>query len=169
MTACLRCGADNPRQARFCMYCGADLIGPTAQSHRVRKTVTVLFSDIVDSTRLGDRSDIEVSNSVLSRFYDEARHVLERYEGTVEKFIGDAVVGVFGVPILHEDDALRAVKAAIELRSALSGLSIQSERDGDVRVRLHTAVNTGEVIVTDRGVGLEPTVLASAGTRRLSV
>ncbi len=163
MIACLRCGEDNPYQARFCMYCGAELTGPTVESHRARKTVTVLFSDIVDSTRLGDQSDIELLDLVLSRFYDAARRVLERYEGTVEKFIGDAVVGIFGVPTLHEDDALRAVKAAVELRGALAGLNSELERDRNIHVSLHTAVNTGEVVVTDRAAGSsEPTVLGDA-------
>jgi class 3 adenylate cyclase/tetratricopeptide (TPR) repeat protein len=163
MVACLRCGEDNPHQARFCMHCATELPGSTASSHRVRKTVTVLFSDIVDSTRLGDQRDIELSNLVLSRFYDEARHVLEQYEGTVEKFIGDAVVGIFGVPSLHEDDALRAVRAAIELRTALVGLNGELERDHDVHVRIRTAVNTGAVVVTEGAAGRsQPTVLGDA-------
>jgi class 3 adenylate cyclase/tetratricopeptide (TPR) repeat protein len=145
------------------MHCGTELPGPTASSHRVLKTVTVLFSDIVDSTRLGDQRDIELSNLVLSRFYDEARRVLERYEGTVEKFIGDAVVGIFGVPSLHEDDALRAVRAAIELRAALVRLNGELERDHDVHVRIRTAVNTGVVVVTEPGAGgSQPTVLGDA-------
>src|SRR5919197_1395419 len=143
MVVCLRCGEDNPHQARFCMHCGTELPGSTASSHRVLKTVTVIFSDIVDSTRLGDQRDIELSNLVLSRFYDEARHVIERYEGTVEKFIGDAVVGIFGVPSLHEDDALRAVRAAIELRAALVRLNGELERDHDVHVRIRTPVKPG--------------------------
>jgi class 3 adenylate cyclase/tetratricopeptide (TPR) repeat protein len=145
------------------MHCGAELTGPTTESRTMRKTVTVVFSDIVDSTRLADQSDIELSNLVLSRFYGEARRALERYEGTVEKFIGDAVVGVFGVPTLHEDDALRAVKAAVELHGAFVALNSELERDRDIQVRLHTAVNTGEVIVTDRGIGSsELTVLGDA-------
>jgi class 3 adenylate cyclase/tetratricopeptide (TPR) repeat protein len=163
MVACLRCGEDNPHQARFCMYCATELPGPAAESHSVRKTVTVLFSDIVDSTRLGDRHDIELSNLVLSRFYDEARRVLERYQGRVEKFIGDAVMGVFGVPSLHEDDALRAVRAAVELRGALAAMNSELERDRNIRVSVRTAVNTGEVVVTDRPAGSsDPTVLGDA-------
>jgi class 3 adenylate cyclase/tetratricopeptide (TPR) repeat protein len=145
------------------MYCATELPGSTASSHRVLKTVTVLFSDVVDSTRLGDQRDIELSNLVLSRFYDEARRVIERYEGRVEKFIGDAVVGIFGVPSLHEDDALRTVRAAIELRAALVGLNGELERDHDVHVRIRTAVNTGTVVVTEPGAGgSQPTVLGDA-------
>jgi len=147
------------------MHCGTQLASLTLEPRRVRKTVTVLFSDIVDSTGLTDRSDVELSNLVLSRFYEEARRVLERYEGSVQKYIGDAVMGLFGVPVLHEDDALRAVKAAADLRAALPALNRELERERDWRMplSLRTAVNTGEVVVTDRVAGSpEPAVLGDA-------
>ncbi len=78
-----------------------------------RRTVTVLFCDLAGSTALGERLDPEALRAVLSRWYEEMRAPLERHGGTVEKFIGDAVMAVFGVPRLHEDDALRAVRAAL--------------------------------------------------------
>src|SRR5439155_1009338 len=88
----------------------------------VRKTVTVVFSDITGSTSLGERLDPEALRRVMSRYFDEMERVLERHGGTVEKFIGDAVMAVFGIPQLHEDDALRAVRAAVEMRERLVSL-----------------------------------------------
>src|SRR5678815_416328 len=91
----------------------------------VRKTVTVLFCDVVGSTSLGERVDPETTRRVIIRYFDETRAVLERHGGTVEKFIGDAVMAIFGVPVLHEDDALRAVRAALEMRDALPELGVE--------------------------------------------
>src|SRR5947209_19980097 len=118
MAACPNCGQENPDGARFCQACAAPLVAPAA-SHEVRKTVTVVFSDIVDSTPLGERLDPESLRRVMSRYFGEMRAALEAHGGTVEKFIGDAVMAVFGVPTLHEDDALRAVRAANEMRERL--------------------------------------------------
>src|SRR5215207_6692416 len=98
----------------------------------VRKTVTVLFCDVTGSTSLGEQVDPETMRGVMLRYFDEMRAVLEHHGGTVEKFIGDAVVAVFGVPTLHEDDALRAVRAAEELRGSLGALNEQLQRDSGV-------------------------------------
>src|ERR1700730_15868168 len=98
-------------------------------SRQQRKTVTVLFCDVTGSTALGERLDPESFRQVMRRYFDAARGVIERHGGTVEKFIGDAVMAVFGVPVLHEDDALRAVRAAAGLRDALTGLNAALERD----------------------------------------
>src|SRR5688572_30377836 len=89
----------------------------------VRKTVTVLFCDVADSTGLGERLDPELLRNVMSGWFDEMRRALEAHGGTVEKFIGDAVMAVFGVPTVHEDDALRAVRAAAEMRRRLDALN----------------------------------------------
>ena len=86
----------------------------------VRKTVTVLFCDVTGSTSLGEQLDPESLRALMSRFFEEMRAVLERHGGTVEKYIGDAVMAVFGIPVVHEDDALRAVRAAAEMRDALA-------------------------------------------------
>ena len=86
---------------------------------QVRKHVTVVFADVSGSTALGERLDPETLRRVMERYFAEARQALERHGGTVEKFIGDAVVAVFGIPAVHEDDALRAVKAAAEMRTAI--------------------------------------------------
>jgi class 3 adenylate cyclase len=102
----------------------------------VRKTVTVVFADLVGSTALGERTDPEVLQGLMQRFHAQLRGILERHGGTVEKFIGDAAMAVFGVPQAHEDDALRAVRAATEIRERVAGLGME------VRI----GVNTGEVV-----------------------
>ena len=115
--------------------------GPVA----ARKVVTALFCDVAGSTALGELLDAEVLQSVLSRYFGLAAAVIERHGGTVEKFIGDAVMAVFGVPVLHEDDAVRACRAAQELLSGLPGLNGELERDFGTRLELRLGVNSGEV------------------------
>jgi class 3 adenylate cyclase len=115
MRMCAQCGEDNPVRARFCLACGSPLAA-SGTGREVRKTVTVVFSDLVGSTPLGERLDPESLREVITRYYDRAAEVLVRHGGTVEKFIGDAVMAVYGIPRLHEDDALRAVRGAVELR-----------------------------------------------------
>lgn len=112
----------------------------------VRKTVTVLFCDVVGSTPLGERLDPEVLRRLMSRYFDAASAALERHGGTVEKFIGDAVMAVFGLPALHEDDAVRAVRAAVELRATLVTLDDEFERDYGARIGIRIGINTGEVV-----------------------
>jgi class 3 adenylate cyclase/tetratricopeptide (TPR) repeat protein len=112
----------------------------------VRKSVTVLFADVTGSTALGEQLDPESLRRVMARYFEVARSCLERHGGTVEKFIGDAVMAVFGVPTVHEDDALRAVRAAAELRGDLASLNDELERDYGVSLELRTGVNTGEVV-----------------------
>ena len=136
MIDCPACGHENPDGFRFCGSCGAELAGEPAASREVRKTVTVLFCDLAGYTRSGERLDPEALRRVQSRYFDEARAALERHGGTVEKFIGDAVMAVFGVPQVHEDDALRALRAALELREVVSALELEAR----------IGVNTGEVV-----------------------
>src|SRR5256886_1782965 len=114
-----------------------------------RRTVTVLFADVADSTPLGERLDPETLRQVMSRWFERMSEVLERHGGTVEKFIGDAVMAVFGIPDLHEDDALRAVRAATELRGALAVLNDELARELDVHIGIRVGVNTGEVVAGD--------------------
>src|SRR5512141_83225 len=111
-----------------------------------RKTVTLLFADVTGSTALGERLDPEALRRVMGRYFDEMAAVIERHGGTVEKFIGDAVMAVFGIPQLHEDDALRAVRAADGMRAALERLNLDLERDHGVGLAARTGVNTGEVV-----------------------
>ena len=135
MAVCAACGAENRAGARFCDTCGAPLPAP-AEHRAQRKTVTVLFCDVVGSTALGDSTDPEALRAVLARYFERMRAIVEAHGGTVEKFIGDAVMAVFGVPVVHEDDAVRAVRAAAEMRDALPELGVQAR----------IGVNTGEVV-----------------------
>ena len=114
-----------------------------------RKTVTVVFSDIANSTPLGEALDAEVLRGVMEQYYAVVRRELERHGGTVEKFIGDAVMAVFGIPTAHDDDALRAIRAAIDMRTALGSLNQDLEEIHGVRLAIRTGVNTGEVVAGD--------------------
>jgi class 3 adenylate cyclase/tetratricopeptide (TPR) repeat protein len=138
---------DSPLLARFCSECGAEF--EAAVPRDVRKTVTIVFCDLVGSTRLGERVDPESLQEVLDRYFDEMTDVLERHGGAVEKYIGDAIMTVFGIPRTHEDDAIRATRAAWEMRAALQGLNEELQRKWGVRLESRTGVNTGEVVVGD--------------------
>jgi class 3 adenylate cyclase/tetratricopeptide (TPR) repeat protein len=118
-----------------------------------RRTVTVLFADVADSTPLGERLDPETLRRVMSRWFEGMSGVLERHGGTVEKFIGDAVMAVFGIPELHEDDALRAVRAGTECRQALAELNQELERELGVHIGIRVGINTGEVVAGDGSGG----------------
>src|SRR3954451_2433905 len=120
---------------------------------QVRKTVTIVFADLAGSTSVGERLDPEALRDLQTRYFDAMRRALERHGGTVEKYIGDAVMAVFGIPVLHEDDALRAVRAAVEMRSGLATLNDELEREWGVRIRARTGVNTGEVVAGDATSG----------------
>jgi class 3 adenylate cyclase/tetratricopeptide (TPR) repeat protein len=145
MVACPKCGQENPDGVRFCHACAAPL-EPGHTPHEVRKTVTVLFSDVVGSTPLGERLDPESLRRLMARYFDEMRAALEGHGGTVEKFIGDAVMAVFGVPTLHEDDALRAVRAAVEMRQRLAALNEKLVESYGVDLEIRIGINTGEVV-----------------------
>ncbi|HSB38235.1 MAG TPA: adenylate/guanylate cyclase domain-containing protein [Gaiellaceae bacterium] len=145
MLVCASCGAENREGARFCDSCGTAL-GEAGPAREVRKVVTVLFCDVTGSTALGERIDPESLRQVMSRYFETAKAIVERHGGTVEKFIGDAVMAVFGVPAVHEDDALRAMRAAAELRGGLVDLNDELERGYGTRLELRMGVNTGEVV-----------------------
>ncbi len=145
MPTCPSCGHQNPPDARFCNRCATPLTAVTAVPEQL-KTITVLFADVTGSTELGERLDPEALRRVMERYFEFAQRVITRHGGTVEKFIGDAVVAVFGVPVVHEDDALRAVRAAADLRAGLPGLNSELTRDHDATVQLRTGVNTGEAV-----------------------
>jgi class 3 adenylate cyclase/tetratricopeptide (TPR) repeat protein len=149
MLTCAVCGAEAADGARFCASCGS----PLGARRESRKVVTVLFCDWVRSTSLGHALDVETVRRVQNGFFEATRRVVERHGGTVEKFIGDAVMAVFGIPETHEDDALRAVRAAVELREALASLNVRLERELGVRLSVRTGVNTGEVAAGDPGSG----------------
>ena len=115
--------------------------------------MTVLFADVTGSTALGERLDPESLRGVMSRYFDEMRSAVEAHEGIVEKFIGDAVMAVFGIPVVHEDDALRAVLAASRMRESLVVLNAELEGTWGARLQVRTGVNTGEVVAGDPSSG----------------
>src|SRR2546425_9846526 len=136
MAICARCGQESASDARFCAACGAPLAAEPDTGREERKVVTVLFADLVGFTSRAERLDPEDVRATLTPYYARLRAELERHGGTVEKFIGDAVMAVFGAPIAHEDDPERAVRAALAIRDAVEDLD------------LRTAVNTGEALVS---------------------
>jgi len=140
MAACPRCGRENADDARFCNACGAELAVAERQRES-RKVVTVLFCDLVGSTALGESADPEALRTRMRRYFADLRAIIERHGGAVEKFAGDAVMAVFGIPVAHEDDALRAVRAAWEMREAVSAHGLAAR----------IGVNTGEVVVGGEG------------------
>ena len=155
MAACPSCGAPHPERARFCAECGAALAAPSPRE--VRKVVTVLFADVTGSTALGERLDPEAVRKVMARYFETSRAAIQRHGGTVEKFIGDAVMAVFGIPAVHEDDALRAVRAADELSRALRTLDVELASSG-VALGVRIGIETGEVVA---GVGRPETTLVT--------
>src|SRR5262245_59127880 len=134
MRVCPNCAQENPDGFRFCGRCGTAFADEPAREER--KVVTVLFTDLVGFTGRAERLDPEDVRATLSPYYARLRNEIERHGGTVEKFIGDAVMAVFGAPVAHEDDPERAVRAALAIRDAA----------GDLELR--TAVNTGEALVS---------------------
>jgi class 3 adenylate cyclase/tetratricopeptide (TPR) repeat protein len=133
---CTSCGHANSEGAKFCEECGFSFAAVPAGAKEQRKTVTVLFCDLTGSTALGETLDPERLRALLARYFERMKAIVERHGGSVEKFIGDAVMAVFGVPVLHEDDALRALRAAAEMRDALPELGLQGR----------IGVMTGEVV-----------------------
>jgi class 3 adenylate cyclase/tetratricopeptide (TPR) repeat protein len=125
----------------------------SSRSGQARKTVSVLFCDVTGSTALGERLDPETLREVIGRYFDEMRAVIERHGGTIEKFIGDAVMAVFGVPRVREDDALRAVRAAADMQSALAAANAGLEKEFGTRIQARIGVHTGEVIAGDPASG----------------
>jgi class 3 adenylate cyclase/tetratricopeptide (TPR) repeat protein len=150
MTTCPSCGQQSPDGFRFCGACGTAL--PTDDAGgETRKTVTVVFCDLVGSTQLGESLDPEVLRRLLEQFFAAMRDVLERHGGSVAKFSGDAVLAVFGIPQLREDDALRAVRAALEMRERLLELNQDVVRARGVTLEARWGVNTGSVLVPEGG------------------
>src|SRR4051794_33843672 len=141
---CASCDADLAPAARFCSICGQ----PVEEVHAVeeRKVVTVLFADLVGSTALGESLDTERLQEVVNTYLAGMRAEIEAAGGTVEKFIGDAVMAVFGLPISHDDDADRALHAALAMRRRLEAVNDELERTHDVRLENRIGVNTGQVI-----------------------
>src|SRR3989440_3966735 len=149
MPICASCGQDNPDIAKFCLACAAPL-APPAPTSEERKLITVLFTDIVGSTAKAEQMDPEDVRARLAPYYVRLRAELERFGGTVEKFIGDAVVALFGAPVAHEDDPERAVRAAFAVCQAIAELN---EEDEWLDLQVRVGVNTGEALVV---IGANP-------------
>jgi class 3 adenylate cyclase/tetratricopeptide (TPR) repeat protein len=147
---CPACGQENPERFRLCGYCGAAL-GTSSPARETRKTVTILFTDVTGSTALGEQLDPESLRDVMGRYFASMREVIERHGGTVEKYIGDAVMAVYGVPVVHDEDALRAVRAAAEMRTALERLNADLRTERGVALEARTGINTGSVVVGTGG------------------
>ncbi|MGZ8580164.1 MAG: adenylate/guanylate cyclase domain-containing protein [Actinomycetota bacterium] len=150
---CPACDEENPDRAKFCLNCATPLTAPAEPAAEFRKVVTIVFADMAGSTAIGERLDPEALRRVQARYFDTMAAVIERHGGTVEKYIGDAVMAVFGIPRLHEDDPLRAVRAAFGMQDALGALNEELERDHDVRIAIRIGVNTGEVVAGDPSAG----------------
>jgi class 3 adenylate cyclase/tetratricopeptide (TPR) repeat protein len=136
VATCATCGRELGGDFAFCPYCGAALTTSPTLPREQRKVVTVLFCDVTGSTELGEQLDPEALRALLARYFERMKAIIERHGGSVEKFIGDAVMAVFGVPVVHEDDAFRAVRAALEMRDAFPSLGCQGR----------IGVTTGEVV-----------------------
>src|SRR5580765_7846917 len=142
LTVCGRCGEQNPPGARFCNSCGSELAGAAVQEER--KLVSILFVDLVGFTARSDRADPEDVRDALQLYHAQAKERIEQYGGVLEKFIGDAVMAVFGAPSAHGDDAERAVRAGLRV---LEGIMELNGSHG-LELAARAAVNTGEAVVT---------------------
>ena len=154
---CPSCGEPAPPEARFCMSCGASLTSaapaPTAPAPppprrpaEERRQVTVLFADLSGYTAVAERLDPEALKSMIEGFLRRLGEEVERYGGTVDKYIGDNVMALFGAPVAHEDDAERAVRAALGMQQAMEEINARARADYDVTFALRVGVNTGEVL-----------------------
>ena len=144
VAACSACGQVNPEIARFCLACGALIEQSADRPADERKTVTVLFCDLVGFTAASDHADPEDVRARIRPYHARLRREVERFGGTVEKFIGDAVMAVFGAPVTHEDDPERGVRAALRILEAIADLN---EEDAELSLAVRVGVESGEVVV----------------------
>ncbi|HEV3505137.1 MAG TPA: adenylate/guanylate cyclase domain-containing protein, partial [Actinomycetes bacterium] len=144
MPRCAVCGQDNPGGFRFCGACGASLAGPARAPAEERRLVTVLFCDLVGFTARSDQADPEDVGALLRPYHVRLRAEIERRGGTLDKFIGDGVMAVFGAPVAHEDDPERAVRCALGMLAAIEELN-QAHPSLDLAIRI--GITTGEALV----------------------
>ena len=150
MITCKRCHRSNPPKFQRCGYCGEplDSAAVAVPPHDVRKTVTLVFSDLVGSTELGERIDAEALHEIKERYFSAMAVEITRHGGKIEKYIGDAILAVFGLPRAREDDALRAVRAAAGMQSALAKVNAELNTRYGVTLCNRTGINTGEVVAS---------------------
>ena len=147
MPVCASCGKENPDGFQFCGFCAAPLAEVASPPDEERKVVSVLFCDLVGFTAASDAADPEDVGARIRPYYQRLRSEIERYGGTVEKFIGDAVMAVFGAPVAHEDDAERAVRAGLRILEAIGELN---EAQPDLELQVRVGISTGEALVASR-------------------
>src|SRR5262245_37684705 len=150
MINCPSCGEENPPKFKWCGYCGTPLAAAASLPVReLRKTVTIVFSDLKGSTALGEALDAEALHEVKERYFQAMAAEIARHGGKVEKYIGDAIMAVFGLPRAHEDDALRAVRAALGMQQTLARVNTDLQSRYGVALANRTGINTGEVVAND--------------------
>ncbi|HEX8099266.1 MAG TPA: adenylate/guanylate cyclase domain-containing protein, partial [Actinomycetota bacterium] len=145
MLTCANCGKENPEGFAFCGFCGSPLGATATAPAEERKIVSVLFCDLVGFTASSDNADPEDVRATLRPYHERVRREIERAGGTVEKFIGDAVMAVFGAPVAHEDDAERAVLAALKVLDAIPELNAEHSQ---LNLAVRIGINTGEAVVS---------------------
>src|SRR5712692_7394817 len=145
MAVCPSCGRELPGEFPFCPFCAAPLAAqPAVPSQEERKVVSVLFCDLVGFTAASEQQDPEDVRARIRPYHARLREEIERYGGTVEKFVGDAVMAAFGAPVGHEDDAERAVRAGLAILEAIAELN---EAVPDLELQVRAGINTGEAVV----------------------
>ena len=153
MLQCPKCNQESPAVFRHCGYCGAALVSDELTKRRplreVRRTVSIIFCDLKDSTALGERLDSEVLHEVKERYFAAMAAEINRHGGRIEKYVGDAIMAVFGLPVPHEDDAVRAVRSAVGMREALRTINGQLASTYGLQLSNRTGINTGEVVAID--------------------
>ena len=157
LTICPNCSQENPAHARFCLACGGGLTPERSGPREERRIVTIIFVDLVEFTSRAERLDPEVVRGILDPYHARVRSEIESFGGVVEKFIGDAVVGVFGAPTAFGDDPERAVRAALAVRGAIDQMNAE---DPAVQLHVRMALNTGEALEIGRASCRERVCLA---------
>ncbi len=154
---CLQCNSPNPSRFKFCGECGHSLIEPTKEKEVAleseRKHATVLFSDLVGYTAMTEKLDPKDVKEIMSRIFGEVAQVVAKYEGFIERFFGDEVMALFGVPKAHEDDPVRAIRAAWKIHRAVEEISPKYEAEMGHPLAMHTGINTGLLITGDEYIG----------------
>ena len=145
LVICPSCGIENADAAKFCNDCAAPLQIASAATSEERKIVSVLFCDLVGFTAASEAADPEDVRARIRPYHTSLRHELERYGGTVEKFIGDAVMAVFGAPVAHEDDPERAVRAGLRIMEAIAELN---EQEPELKLQVRVGIDTGQAVVS---------------------